>query len=123
MPTSEQLQTQLDRLSDRLPAGRRIGDNTIEAQGEGKSVSVAKYVASLTPEERERFADLIAECSTREEAIRTGAARANAVVAAFASEQARLRAQIADLEELSSRLLDTITRLYLRAAPPRGGIS
>jgi uncharacterized protein YdcH (DUF465 family) len=78
---------------------------------------IADYVATLTPAEREQFRDLIQECSLREVSIQASAARANAAVTRLAEEHERLAVKIRDLEQTGRRLMDSISRLYLKTVP------
>jgi hypothetical protein len=75
---------------------------------------ISEYVATLSPAEREQFKDLIEECSRREMSIQDSASRAGTAVARLAEQQRLLSSQIRDLEQAGHRLMDTVSRMYLR---------
>jgi hypothetical protein len=84
---------------------------------------VADYASTLSPDERERFADLIAECTQREAAIAGSAARAQAAVERYAAERREFGQAIAELKALSIDLKESIGRLYLSSVPAKGRVS
>jgi hypothetical protein len=84
---------------------------------------VADYVNTLTPEERERFADLIDECREREAAIAGSAAKAEAALQRHRAEQREFWRGVEELKSLSGDLRDTIGRLYLSTVPAKGRVS
>jgi hypothetical protein len=84
---------------------------------------VADYVKTLSAEERERFADLIEECSAREAAITAGARRAESALLRHEAQQREFWRGVEELKALSVNLKDSIGRLYLSAVPPKGRVS
>jgi hypothetical protein len=84
---------------------------------------VADYVETLTPAEREQFADLITECTAREAAIAANASQTEAALARLAEREREFHRGIEELKRLSSTLQDTIGRLYLVSVPPKGSVS
>jgi hypothetical protein len=81
---------------------------------------IADYVATLSATEREQFRDLIEECSVREATIQESAKRADVAVLQLAEQQRLLCMKIRDLEHAGHRLLDTVSRVYLRSVPAPG---
>lgn len=84
---------------------------------------VADYVKTLTPAERERFADLIAECSDRERAIAESAEKADAALGRCETQRREFWRSVEELKALSGDLKDSIGRLYLSSVPPKGRVS
>jgi|WetSurMetagenome_2_1015567.scaffolds.fasta_scaffold42557_3 hypothetical protein len=84
---------------------------------------ITDYVKTLTPAEREQFADLIAECTAREAAIADNASKAELALARLADREREFHRGIEELKRLSGTLQDTIGRLYLVAVPPKGRVS
>jgi hypothetical protein len=78
---------------------------------------ISDYVATLSAAEREQFKDLIEESSLREVSIEDSASRAATAVTQLVERQRLLSAQIRDLEQAGHRLMDTVSRLYLRTVP------
>jgi hypothetical protein len=78
---------------------------------------IADYVATLSPAERERFRDLIEECSEREASIQSNAARADAALVQLARQHDVLAAKIRDLEHAGQRLLERVSRIYMKTVP------
>lgn len=81
------------------------------------------YVTTLTPAERERFADLIEDCRRREAQIAAGARQADQALGTLAARERELQEGIRELGALSVRLRDTVSRLYLVMSPPQGRVS
>jgi hypothetical protein len=84
---------------------------------------VADYVKTLTPDERERFADLIEECRARETFVAASAARAEAALQRHEAQQREFWRGVEELKALAGDLKDSIGRLYLSAVPPKGRVS
>lgn len=84
---------------------------------------IRRYVETLTSEERERFADLVEECTAREAAISVSALRAQAALGALQAREDEFWHGVRRLREQAERLRDTIARLYLLSVPPRGQVS
>lgn len=78
---------------------------------------IADYVAKLSDAERERFKDLIEECSLREVSIQAHTSQATAAVARLAEQQRVLAVSIAELQKASRKLEESVSRLYLRSVP------
>lgn len=78
---------------------------------------VSDYAATLSAAEREQFRDLIEECSLREVKIQESARRADAAILRLAAEQRLLCAKIREVEQAGQRLLETVSRLYLKSVP------
>jgi hypothetical protein len=78
---------------------------------------IADYVATLSPAEREQFKDLIEECTMRESSIQANASKAQSAISQLAQQQQQMCLKIAELQEAGQKLLDTVSRLYLRTVP------
>lgn len=84
---------------------------------------IADYVATLSADERRRFAGLIEECRDRETRIAAGSARAEAALTELDRQERELGDSVRRLQQSSADLKDHITRLVLVAVPPRGRVS
>jgi hypothetical protein len=78
---------------------------------------IADYVETLSPAEREQFKDLIEECSVRERSIQANAARASSALSQLAEQQRLMCVKIRELEAAGQRLMESVSRLYLRTVP------
>lgn len=78
---------------------------------------IGDYVATLTPDERDRFKDLIDECLARETAIRANAARAQEALARLSVQHARMLTSIRSIEQTGQRLKERVGELYLKTMP------
>ncbi len=84
---------------------------------------IAEYVKTLTPDERERFADLIREHEAQERLIADSAAGAAASLRRVNSSRRELVQGVHELAEMTVRLRETIGRLYLLLVPAQGRVS
>jgi hypothetical protein len=78
---------------------------------------IADYVETLSPAEREQFKDLIEECQLREQTIQASAARANSALIQLAEQQRTMCVKIREVEAAGQRLMDSVSRLYIRTVP------
>lgn len=83
---------------------------------------IEDYVRTLSREERERFRDLIEECRARERSIQVSAENSQAALVRLAEQQGRLHEALAELEQVGTRLRDSVLKLYLTATPRTGAV-
>ena len=78
---------------------------------------ISDYVATLSAAEREQFRALIEETTAREMTVQQNMARADLALLELAAQHQHLSTKIRDLELAGQRLLETVSRLYLRTTP------
>lgn len=74
---------------------------------------LADYVTTLTPEEREQFKELIAECESREADIHANDDATTQAIHTLAETNEKVMIALRQLEE-------RVANLYLRVVPPKG---
>jgi hypothetical protein len=72
------------------------------------------YVATLTPEERERFKDLIEECRRRETQLDEYSRSTKDSLAALSRHSVEAANKLKNLVEVSQKLSDQMNYLYLK---------
>ncbi len=84
---------------------------------------IARYAETLSPAERDRFADLLEECTAREAAIAENAVRAEEALQVLRAREDEFWQAVRVLAEQAARLRHSIGRLYLLTVPARGQVS
>lgn len=78
--------------------------------------SLSDAISSLTPAEREQFAEMIAECREREAQIAKNAEEAERAILALEAKHQRVIDSLRDLQ-------DRVTALHMKVVPAKGRVS